>query len=102
VGFLSLSTLHRNVTGVSPECHRNVTGMSPEFRRDLELEQLNRGDNRNSAFPQIVITFVFIFWGGLGGVLLVLTELPCVVLWRPEALDCRALIPPEALELAYP
>ena len=25
-----------------------------------------------------------------------------VVLWRPEALDCRVLIPPEALELAYP
>ena len=34
--------------------------------------------------------------------LLVLTEFPCVVLWRPEALDCRVLIPPEALELAYP
>ena len=33
---------------------------------------------------------------------LVLTEFPCVVLWRPEALDCRVLIPPEALELAYP
>jgi len=27
---------------------------------------------------------------------LVLTEFPCVVLWRPEALDCRVLIPPEA------
>ena len=23
-------------------------------------------------------------------------EFPCVVLWRPEALDCRVLIPPEA------
>jgi len=23
-------------------------------------------------------------------------ELPCVMLWRPQALDCRALIPPEA------
>ena len=23
-------------------------------------------------------------------------ESPCVVLWRPEALDCRVLIPPEA------
>ena len=23
-------------------------------------------------------------------------ELPCVMLWRPEALDCRMLIPPEA------
>ena len=22
--------------------------------------------------------------------------MPCVVLWRPEALDCRVLIPPEA------
>ena len=33
---------------------------------------------------------------------LVPMALPCVVLWRPEALDCRALIPPEALELAYP
>ena len=27
---------------------------------------------------------------------LVLTEFPCVVLWRPEALDCRVPIPPEA------
>ena len=27
---------------------------------------------------------------------MVLTEFPCVVLWRPEALDCRVLIPPEA------
>ena len=27
---------------------------------------------------------------------LVRTESPCVVLWRPEALACRALIPPEA------
>ena len=22
--------------------------------------------------------------------------MPCVVLWRPEALDCRVFIPPEA------
>ena len=28
--------------------------------------------------------------------LLVLTEFPCVVLLRPEALDCRVLTPPEA------
>ena len=27
---------------------------------------------------------------------MVLAEFPCVVLWRPEALDCRVLIPPEA------
>jgi hypothetical protein len=39
---------------------------------------------------------------GLGGVLSVQSESPCVVLWRPEALDCRVLIPPEAFELAYP
>ena len=31
----------------------------------------------------------------LGGAFLVLTEFPCVVLWRPEALDCRVLIPPD-------
>ena len=46
------------------------------------------------------MTIVCLF--GLGGVFLVQTEFPCVVLWRPEALDCRVLIPPEALELAYP
>ena len=27
---------------------------------------------------------------------LVLTEFPCVVLWRPEALHCRVLTPTEA------
>ena len=26
-------------------------------------------------------------------------ELPCVVLWRREALDCRVLLPPEAWNL---
>ena len=30
----------------------------------------------------------------LGGAFLV-QSMPCVVLWRPEALDCRVLIPPE-------
>ena len=34
-------------------------------------------------------------------VFLVQMELSCVLLWRPEALDCRVPIPPEALELAY-
>jgi len=43
---------------------------------------------------------VLLFFG-LGGSLLVLKEFPCVVLWGPEALDW-VLIPPEALELAYP
>ena len=33
---------------------------------------------------------------------LVRMELSCVVLWRPETLDCTVPIPPEALELAYP
>ena len=32
----------------------------------------------------------------LGGVLLGLDGRPCVVIWRPEALDCRVPIPPEA------
>ena len=32
----------------------------------------------------------------LGGVVLVRMEWPCVVLRRPQALDCRVLIPPEA------
>ena len=26
-------------------------------------------------------------------------ELPCVALWRPEALDCRMFIPPEATHM---
>ena len=31
VDFLFVDTLHRNVTGISPEFHRNFTGISPEF-----------------------------------------------------------------------
>jgi len=33
---------------------------------------------------------------GLGGVFSVQMDLPCMVLWGPEALHCRELIPPEA------
>ena len=33
---------------------------------------------------------------------LVRMESPCVVLWRPEALDCRVLYPSRGLELTYP
>ena len=46
-----------------------------------------------TALPAAYRTFcAFVL---LGGVFLVRMELPCVVLWRPEALDCRVLIPPE-------
>ena len=54
------------------------------------------------ALLQLTLGSIFVFLVGLGGVLLVLTEFPCVVLWRREALDCRVLIPLEALELSYP
>ena len=33
--------------------------------------------------------------GGLGGVFFGPDGLPCVVLWRPQAQNCRVLIPPE-------
>ena len=36
------------------------------------------------------------FWLGVFSVRM---ELPCVVLWRPEALDCRVLYPSRGLEL---
>jgi len=38
----------------------------------------------------------------VGGASSVRTALPCVVLWGPEALDCRALLPPEASSGASP
>ena len=51
VGFLCVSTLCQNFTGISPECHKNspeihqnVTGMSPEFRLNIESEHLEQGD----------------------------------------------------------
>ena len=37
----------------------------------------------------------------LGGVLLGPDGMPCTVLWRPEALDCRVLIPSEAWNNIY-
>ena len=62
-----------------------------------------------ACFFHIVIRGVFLFMEanhnvlhglffvfGLGGFCLVQVEFLCVVLWRPEALDCRALIAPEA------
>ena len=44
------SLLHRKfirITGF----HQKFTRCSPEFRQSIELEQLNKGDSHNSAFP---------------------------------------------------
>ena len=38
----------------------------------------------------------YVMFVRLGGVCFGLDETPCVVLWRPEALDSRMLLPPEA------
>lgn len=42
----------------------------------------------------MAIVFGFVW---LGGIVLarILDDMPCVVLWRPDAIDCRVLIPPE-------
>ena len=38
----------------------------------------------------------------LGGAFSVPMELPCVVLWRPEALDCRVLYPSRGFGVGLP
>ena len=51
-GFLWVSCCSTRSSRISPEFHRNFTRCSPAFRRNIELEHLNKGDSRNSAFPQ--------------------------------------------------
>ena len=53
-------------------------------------------DGRRVCFVGRPLRTSFLFVFVTRRSLLVLTEFPCVVLWRPEALDCRVLIPPEA------
>ena len=50
-----------------------------------------------SIYLYIIYIYIYIYaFIGLGGVFLVRMEFPCAVFWRPEALDGRVLIPPEA------
>ena len=53
-------TLCQNFTGISPEFHQNFTGCSPEFAgvsqdfaRISNWSTLEKGNNRNSAIPQL-------------------------------------------------
>ena len=50
-------------------------------------------ESQRQSIPTVPVIW-FVVW--LGGVFLGLMELPCVMLWRPEARDCRVTIPPEA------
>ena len=66
-------------------------GMSPNGGRDLW------GPHRKPTPPKDLISWLRIraFLVCLFG-FVVRMEFPSVVLWRPEALDCMVLIPPEA------
>ena len=56
VGFLCSRTLCQNLARVSQNftrSHLNFIDISPEFRQNIELEHLKKGDNHNSAFPEL-------------------------------------------------
>ena len=62
VGFLCFNTPFQNFTRISPEFHQKfiicsqhmftiITRSLPECCKNIELENLKKGDNHNSAFP---------------------------------------------------
>ena len=64
---------------------------STNLSRDNLSREMGRGCRRRDAYCRVRLPLALD-----SEVLLVRMLLPCAMLWRPEALDCRVTFPPEA------